>query len=87
MGCEWRGDAVNWRPIETAPKDGTPILAIDMTAKEPEPLIVQFGVRYSDAEDPWEIYVGDSDGDRGDIGWLPYATHWMPLPEPPTEVE
>jgi len=69
-----------WQPIETAPKDGTPILCFIENAT----LVVLF----------WGLY--DSFQKCGDLyGWLnpeiggfcPYAdvTHWMPLPKPPTQ--
>ena len=62
--------ARQWQPVATAPKDGTHVL----------------------------IYASPRDGLEGfqtvaayhdDAGWcvceLRYATHWMPLPAPPSE--
>lgn len=61
-----------WQPIETAPKDGTEILAYGR--KQDGAYFVAF--EYGDwwCAGPW------------DEGWceLNHApTHWMPLPEPP----
>lgn len=60
-----------WRPIETAPKDGTEILIWDNANVS--------AVSYSE-------YVGWTDN-LGDFGTqynsYPLATHWMPLPSPP----
>ena len=63
-----------WRPIETAPKDGAMFIAY------------QNGSVY---ECRWVEYPPDLDH-RGSAGFLDmtndgieYPTHWMPLPEPP----
>lgn len=62
-----------WRPIETAPKDGTFVL----TALESGYLLV---LQYC-ANNYWRRHVMDDKG-----LWNP--THWMPLPNPPTnEIE
>ena len=58
-----------WQPIETAPRDGTPIIAIwvnpnQLGAYSQEPLILRY-VWF----DGKHIYSE--------------PTHWMPLPEPP----
>lgn len=60
-----------WKPIETAPKDGSPVLAFF------GPRHIE-GVFWDDAPGVWCFY---SDGDIT----FPYKqpTHWMPLPEPP----
>ena len=61
-----------WRPIETAPKDGTPFLGIE------HPLghgmcVIKW------CRDHWHsTYSGVATGQE-------YPTHWMPLPTPPTE--
>ena len=67
---------MEWKPIETAPKDDTRILIYDGT----DVVVVR-----------WEE-TSDHDKDRGwpdgwyDAGTFLYAaTHWMPLPEPPTK--
>jgi hypothetical protein len=54
-----------WRPIETAPRDGTRVL-----------------IRYRGRWNSW--HIADGHYDRVD-GWtVAYATHWLPLPEPPS---
>jgi len=70
---------VGWRPIETAPKDGTPILAWRFY-----PVAVRW-----DASAPtykWDaVHLGgslpfhDNGFEDGDCN----LTHWMPLPTPP----
>lgn len=68
---------MTWQPIETAPKDETPILAWgpcwpwpEIISWEPEQKLWQEG------------YIG---GDYADAGWEP--THWMPLPDAPSAAE
>ena len=60
---------MQWRPIETAPKDGTDILTIYRK---------QCSVRYwgegEDGENAWQPRI------RG-----VFPTHWMPLPAPPEQ--
>ncbi len=80
---------MEWQPIETAPKDGTWILAINN--RRNQAVIIW----RDDAFDE-----GDPDRTRGEGGWIhPFTTgyrstfwnggcgsvptHWMPLPEPP----
>lgn len=60
-----------WRPIETAPRDGTMILV----GRWDQGLATVYGDHW--AEDPGCWY--DSSG-------LFEPTHWMPLPEPPEDV-
>lgn len=63
-----------WRPIETAPKDGTEII---VWWKDQE---IQIMAAYTDILDGegFNWYSGHAD-------YLPEAqlTHWIPLPEPP----
>jgi hypothetical protein len=78
-----------WRDIETAPKDGTQILACaqlseNLTAQGhvPDISIVKWD------RDDW-VAMADgyhaikSQGDCWTTYHEPYVTHWMPLPEPP----
>jgi len=70
-----RGAEMQWRPIETAPKEGGPILLFEPPGDED-----QIGVGYYEP-------VTDHEGTE----WLTFwetgvrcdATHWMPLPPPP----
>lgn len=68
-----------WKPIETAPKEGGPILLFEPPGDED-----QIGVGYYEP-------VTDHEGTE----WLTFwetgvrcdATHWMPLPPPPEKGE
>lgn len=71
-----------WKPIETAPKDGTHILAFRAL----------IGIRYTNLTNPpTVVHWWDNPGEEGfytSVNELepqePFrATHWMPLPEPP----
>ena len=75
-GNKMSGNMSEWRDIETAPKDGTVILASGLDyGKGPSR-------HYSVVE--WMDFGCES-------GWYPdedanpiiYLSHWMPLPEPP----
>jgi hypothetical protein len=75
-----------WRPIATAPKDGTPILACIegyATAKgqfvlhpSQGPITVFWGTYHPNS--PGQKAWRDGSGIR-----RPHLTHWMPLLEPP----
>lgn len=56
-----------WNSMDTAPKDGTKILAVD--ASEPHRLIYII-----EWDGWWRIFMD---------GQSFYPTHWMSLPEPP----
>lgn len=74
---------MDWQPIETAPKDGTPIII----GREMPPWGFVMGVGY----------YAEIDDVPGCQGWIPTAafsdppgvlglahpTHWMPLPKGP----
>lgn len=64
---------MKWMPIETAPKDGTPVLIFD------NPIVV---AAYFDTAPK------DSGGQtwrmQGMCEWFD-PSHWMPLPPPPTD--
>lgn len=70
-----------WQPIETAPKDGTKVLAGRFTGK---PKADYEGYM---AVDQWNT----PSKTRGWSGWGRFndqywpATHWMPLPAPPAQ--
>lgn len=75
-----------WQPIETAPKDGTRILAFDPECGTeicypkmfPRPVD---GYSESWPRDKWEIFRDDKYAPGHT--WSFYPTHWMPLPPPP----
>lgn len=73
-----------WRPIETAPKDGTKVLLYINSRFEGRRIVIAAWVH-----DPsLSIGYGWSSGE--DLGWECETylerdlTHWQPLPEPPT---
>lgn len=70
-----------WRPMETAPKDGTHFLAWILGFDECDyPVLVRWHIQQED----WiiaDFIAAEFAGD--DIG----LSHWMPLPKPPKETE
>lgn len=75
----WAVERLTWRPIETAPKDGTPIIIARPTWFLPEE--GWHVVRWDD--DCWTVHDGKSDHTlRG-----PTPTHWMPVPDAPQHGE
>lgn len=69
---------MDWKPISTAPKDGSIILGYSAEAETPQ----MFHVMYLDFEDEdgGDWYVADAS--HG----MPFdceLSHWQPLPEPP----
>lgn len=71
---------MNWRPIETAPRDGTKIL-----------LYMKIGLMYVGSYSKGQIYFHI---DPENYHWRSVCcdryggpTHWMPLPSPPTGEE
>lgn len=78
-----------WRPIDTAPKDGTRIIIRATMDYTPETLavrpdldrnwidVVRWGVHNTDGDQSW--VDDDSDWSCSD------PTHWMPLPAPPAD--
>lgn len=87
-----------WQPIETAPKDGTPIV-LYRAGWDTLPL-AHWGAQDAVDEDHLDVYFygwhlkdefenfgGEQDGFLGwneDIADGAMPTHWMPLPQPPT---
>lgn len=75
---------MKWQPIETAPKDGTPILAV---IKGYIPNVVQYisaikrfvPCSHLDMDSKFASEL-DEELIMGTSGWNP--THWMPLPSP-----
>jgi hypothetical protein len=71
-----------WRPIETAPRDGTTIIICTNSAEEPDPCMAHFrdGKWVCTTKEDWD--AGDREF-RKYAWWSPDATHWMPRPAPP----
>lgn len=70
-----------WQPIETAPKDGTPVLIAahdnGMSSQPRHVLVAHWSYSFSD-DGEW---LRD-EGEEFSQTWPP--THWQPLPDPPT---
>lgn len=66
-----------WRPIETAPTDGTDVLLFRIPPWDPTPRPVVAGYFRTPEECGWYSY------DRPEIPISGEITHWMPLPENP----
>lgn len=66
-----RGAAVQWRPIEEAPKDGTEFIAY-------RPDAGVFTASYDPEQECWFANHGYEDITDDQ------PTHWMPLPPPPS---
>ncbi len=69
-------EAQEWRPIESAPKDGTLILCISPI--DNVQTIVYHSVTHKKPNERWRIH-------RGGHTHLIAPTHWRPLPAPPKE--
>ena len=75
--------AERWEPIETAPKDGTPIIAY----------CVHTNAKYAtnSIQEGWEYPVIAKWIDHNGGGWTWHGmagtfTHWRPLPAPPSSL-
>lgn len=71
-----------WQPIETAPKDGTPILGFRFY-----PVAIRWRPDL-DSEFQWDAvslgsHASTNFMSNGFIDGDSNLTHWMPLPEPP----
>lgn len=76
-----------WQPIETAPKDGTEILVFVPFVTGPAIVVVHWTDDGSSTRDDFE---DEPDGEGwtephdGYVGMWDDASHWMPLPKPPS---
>ena len=72
----WEDTVSGWQPIDTAPKDETPILGF----ADGEIAVVEwYEEDLAPAGGYWSLTVCGSFAESGE--WWP--THWQPLPEPP----
>lgn len=72
-------EALNWQPIETAPKDGTKILVINNRGNQA--VVLWGGI----SAEGWVPMFSDATPNpflNGGCGSV--CTHWMPLPKPPS---
>jgi hypothetical protein len=77
--------AAEWQPIETAPKDGSEVLLYRPLAHKSGDKNI--AVKLSVPEDRycWECTVPNGCKRENYTSGACYATHWMPLPNPPVE--
>jgi len=78
---------MEWQPIETAPRDGTRVLAFAWGASG-GPLDAFYGVAGWAVADP-DVNPGIPVEELS-LWWWEYRirpTHWMPLPEPPRRID
>lgn len=66
---------MEWKPIETAPKDGTWILAINVETNRTRQHVVHYSERHGN-KFPWVT-------DSAPMSFVAGITHWMPLPPAP----
>ena len=72
-----------WKPIETAPKDGTDVILLWKGSVEFGWYNVQRNPKFGE----WSFYFSGSaaySASNRDPN-CPNPTHWMPLPDPPKE--
>ena len=70
-----------WQPIETAPRDGTPVLGYrDIDGIMGMVKWIQ-SATYGEWAGSWDLVLPSTHSEI-DMWW---PTHWMPLPEPPQE--
>lgn len=76
---------MDWQPIETAPKDGVPILAWGYMHDDGGPWFADRRSFMGEMPNWHVLFYKDG---TGWVGWLDGSvdgpTHWMPLPPPPT---
>jgi hypothetical protein len=92
---------MEWRPIETAPKDGAPVLLwlnppLDTNCIVGYAIPGTLSVVVGWASDTWRGYTewncgfcedgtADTEGYSCALMIAVYPTHWMPLPPPPVD--
>lgn len=77
---------MNWRPIETAPKDGRQIIVMD--PRQDCARVVSWMTPMEGGDGTW-VYARKLSCEEPLIGeaiafHVSEPTHWMPLPDPPT---
>jgi len=93
--CHWAStpspEGQTWQPIETAPKDGTPVLLFAEASIQhdsaPKPFVhVSRWVRETrewwEPKSAWKMRLVVEDASHWESWEIP--TRWMPLPSPPT---
>jgi hypothetical protein len=72
--------ALGWRPIETAPKDGTDVLLFE-AGFVPGQYVTNWRKFTDGFGDQYEGWASPDSGELGPCRMAP--THWMPLPPAP----
>lgn len=65
-----------WQPIETAPKDGTEILALGIYDNIWDYSVIWYNKYSFDPQNCWSDCSGRNSSDK-------YYKYWQPLPKPP----
>ena len=84
-----RFDPRDWKPIESAPKDGTPVLLACAGYKSMTVGFWADPVEYEGEAEGWTLEMNDPAIDPfsaaywGGCSECSDPTHWMPLPPPP----
>lgn len=74
----------NWQPIKTAPEDGTRVLAGRPT--DGSHILNVATAEFTNGRWIVSPTAWDGDGDTGGLADLDFEpTHWLPLPQPPTD--
>lgn len=68
---------MEWRPIETAPRDGRQILIAHTKTRPVLMLVVDYDEDEEHPDHVWHTLDGPAYHRN-------FPTHWMPLPEPPS---
>ena len=75
---------MEWRPIETAPKDGSWLMVYERSDFPPSVWVVRWGnIEGSGGWLDEKCWVTVGLGPNPDTYDADMATHWMPLPDPP----
>lgn len=72
------GDRLEWRPIESAPKDREVLIYAEKTGEQ---FVAFWGTAIEDGDQQWTFARGD-----GISFIVRNPTHWMPLPEAPAHL-
>jgi uncharacterized protein DUF551 len=71
-------EAKQWRPIESAPKDGTKIDVWQRDHRRTE-------VYWSDIQEAWAVDGAYGPEEPTPLPIIPRVSHWMPLPSAPPQ--
>jgi len=71
-----------WQPIETAPRDGTIFMAINMRGGNG----FKHQFVFSDSLPEGKTWASDAGWRNPGRDWPVYFTHWMPLPDAPAAI-